>query len=89
MRVNEVLIHTQVYIKTHELQKQPVTSGKVYSWEMNRMFILDNQRDFATSLVGANFFRCLQEKGLSKQSYWVHLFHVFLVGRCTGDLIIA
>ncbi len=53
MRVNEVLIHTQVYVKTHELQKQPVTSGKVYSWEMNRMFILDNQQDFATSLVGA------------------------------------
>ncbi len=28
-------------------------------------------------------------KGLPKQSYWVNLFHVSLVGRCTGDLIIA
>ncbi len=28
-------------------------------------------------------------KGLLKQSYWVNLVHVSLVGRCTGDLIIA
>ncbi len=26
---------------------------------------------------------------LPKQSYWVNLFHVSLVGRCTGDLIIV
>ncbi len=34
-------------------------------------------------------FQTLAEKGLPKQSYWVNLFHVSLVGRCTGDLIIA
>ncbi len=37
----------------------------------------------------AHFFQMLAEKGWSKQSYWVNLFHVSLVGRCTGDLIIA
>uniref|UniRef100_A0A671PK24 C-type lectin domain-containing protein n=1 Tax=Sinocyclocheilus anshuiensis TaxID=1608454 RepID=A0A671PK24_9TELE len=31
----------------------------------------------------------LAEKGFPKQSYRVNLFHVSLVGRCTGDLIIA
>ncbi len=36
-----------------------------------------------------SFFLTLAEKGLPKQSYWVNLFHVSLVGRCTGDLIIA
>ncbi len=35
------------------------------------------------------FFQKLSEKGLLKQSYWVNLVHVYLVGRCTGDLIIA
>ncbi len=36
-----------------------------------------------------SFFQKLAEKGLPKQSYWVNLFHVSLVDRCTGDLIIA
>ncbi len=36
-----------------------------------------------------SFFQKLAEKGLLKQSYWVNLFHVSLVDRCTGDLIIA
>ncbi len=35
-----------------------------------------------------SFFKKFAERGLLKQSYWVNLFHVSLVGRCTGDLII-
>ncbi len=34
------------------------------------------------------FFQKLAEKGLLKQSYWVNLFHVSLVARRTGDLVI-
>ncbi len=39
------------------------------------------------ALVFSEAFR--KKSGLLKQSYWVNLVHVYLVGRCTGDLIIA
>lgn len=35
------------------------------------------------------FFQTLAEKGLPKKSYWVNLFLISWVGRCTGDPIIA
>ncbi len=68
-------------IKTHELQKQWVMSVKV-NWEINGMFILD--------LCGSSNVHLNQYiSGFPKQSYWVNLFHISLVGRYTRDLIIT
>ncbi len=38
---------------------------------------------------GAKSDKLVFSEACSKLSYWVNLFHVSLVGRCTGDLIVA
>ncbi len=58
----------------------------------HRLRVGDIMRSLCHVTRGQNqmrlFFQTLAEKGLPN-SYWVNIFHVSLVGRCTGGLIIA